>query len=53
MLDPQLRELAEKNSKALLDKVAETVRAAGLACVSHVVVEHTWETVSHAVCGAS
>ena len=50
-VDPDLRAAAERQSMALLDEQAARVkRHAGVACVSHVVVEHTWESVSHAIC---
>ena len=50
-VDPDLRAAAEKHAMALLDQQAERVKGhAGVACVCHVVVEHTWESVSHAIC---
>ena len=49
-IDPDLRAAAERQSKALLDSVAESVAAAGHRAVCHSVIEHTWESVSHAIC---
>ena len=49
-LDPELRTAAEERSKEVLRDGVAVVHATGRAAVAHLVVERTWESVSHAVC---
>ena len=49
-LDPELRSAAEQRGKQVLSDGVAAVHAAGRAAVAHLIVEHTWENVSHAVC---
>ena len=52
MVDPELREAEEARSAKLLDDAAALLRARapGVACVGHCLIEHTWESVSLALC---
>ena len=49
-LDPELRSAAEERGKQVLVDGVAAVHATGRAAVAHLIVERTWESVSHAVC---
>jgi len=49
-LDPQLRAAAEERGKSVLRDGVAAVHAMGRAAVAHLVIERTWESVSHVVC---
>ena len=49
-LDPELRSAAEERGKQVLSDGVAAVHATGRAAVAHLIVERTWESVSHAVC---
>ena len=49
-LDPGLRAAAEERGKKVLSDGVAAVHAAGRTAVAHLVVERTWESVSHVVC---
>ena len=50
MLDHELRKIEEEKAQAYLEKATEKCGEAGVPVVSRLVVEHTWETVSSALC---
>jgi nucleotide-binding universal stress UspA family protein len=49
MLDPELRRIEEDKSLELLSSSSSEFALQGITCISHVLVERSWESVSFAL----